>query len=68
MQLRAFLSEIGTVSIPSLFPISRVQDAFDDDGNPTNEKMHTYIKTFLEELEWYAQVLKDGNVKFKRPY
>ena len=68
MQLRAFLAEIGTVSIPSLFPIPRVQDVLDDDGHPANEKMHDYIKTFLDELEWYAQVLKDGNEHHKRPY
>ena len=68
MQLRAFLAEIGTVSIPSLFPIPKVQDAFDEEGKPTNEKMHTYITTFLDELEWYGSVLKEGNEKYKRPY
>ncbi len=68
MQLRAFLAEIGTVSIPSLFPIPRVQDAFDEQGNPSNPKTHKYIQTFLNELEWYALALKDGNKNRKRPY
>ena len=33
MQLRAMLCELGTPSIPSLLPIPKVQDAFDDDGH-----------------------------------
>ena len=68
MQLRAFLAEIGTVTIPSLFPVPRVQDAFDDEGNPSNEKSHQFIKTFLDELEWYSQVFKNGREKFEQPY
>src|SRR5215213_2903623 len=32
MQLRAMLCELGTPSIPSLFPIPRIGDAFDDLG------------------------------------
>ncbi len=68
MQLRAFLAEIGTVSIPSLFPIPKVQDAFDENGNPTNEKTHNYIKTFLTELEWYAYTIKEGKMKKETPY
>ncbi len=68
MQLRAFLAEIGTVSIPSLFPIPRVQEAFDEQGNPTNPKTRSYIQTFLNELEWYALAIKEGNKTRKRPY
>ncbi len=68
MQLRAFLAEIGTVTIPSLFPVPKVQEAFDEDGNPKNEKMHRYIKTFLDEMEWYGYALKEGRVKRKKPY
>src|SRR3954463_5484421 len=34
MQLRAMLCELGTPSIPSLFPVPKVQDAFDEDGTP----------------------------------
>src|SRR4051794_24393356 len=32
MQLRSMLCELGTPSIPSLLPVPRVQEAFDDDG------------------------------------
>jgi len=68
MQLRAFLAEIGTVSIPSLFPIPKIQDAFDAQGKPANEGLHDYIKTFLSELEWYAYAIKEGHVQRERPY
>lgn len=68
MQLRAFLAEIGTVSIPSLFPVPRVQDAFDENGVPQNEKMNDWVKSFLDELEWYALALQDGKKNRKLPY
>ncbi len=34
MQLRMTLAELGMPSIPSLFPVPKVQDAFDDEGRP----------------------------------
>src|SRR5262249_39017736 len=34
MQLRAMLCELGMPSIPSLFPIPRIQDVFDATGVP----------------------------------
>jgi NAD(P)H-dependent FMN reductase len=58
MQLRAMLCELGTPSIPSLLPVPRVQDAFDDDGRPRDESYHKRAARFLDELEWYASALK----------
>jgi NAD(P)H-dependent FMN reductase len=58
MQLRMMLAELGTVSIPSLFPVPRVQDAFTEDGTPTDAKMRSRAKKFLDELEWYAEALR----------
>ena len=40
MQLRAMLCELGTPSIPSLLPVPRVQDAFDEEGHPREEIYH----------------------------
>ena len=60
MQLRAMLCELGTPSIPSLFPIGKVQDAFDDDGNPRDEAYRKRSVRFFEELEWYAHALKEA--------
>lgn len=58
MQLRAMLGELGTPSIPSLLPIPRVQDAFDDEGRPLDDAFRPRAARFLGELEWYANALK----------
>jgi NAD(P)H-dependent FMN reductase len=58
MQLRAMLCELGTPSIPSLLPIPKVQDAFDDDGHALDEAYPRRADRFLAELEWYATALK----------
>jgi NAD(P)H-dependent FMN reductase len=58
MQLRAMLCELGAPSIPSLLPIPRVQDAFNDDGQPHDESYRQRAARFLSELEWYARALK----------
>src|SRR3954465_1556158 len=38
MQLRAMLCELGMPSVPSLFPIPRIGEAFDADGVPLDPK------------------------------
>jgi NAD(P)H-dependent FMN reductase len=58
MQLRAMLCELGMPSIPSLLPIPAVQDAYDEAGNPKDEKARKRAGRFLDELEWYARALK----------
>jgi len=60
MQLRAMLCELGTPSIPSLFPIPKVQDAFDADGKPLDDAYPRRAERFLNELEWYASALKQA--------
>lgn len=60
MQLRMTLGELGMPSIPSLFPIPKVQGAFHDDGTPVEPKMHQYVARFLDEFEWYARALKSA--------
>ena len=58
VNLRAILGELGTSSIPSAFPISQVQNAFDDDGCAVDEKYDKRASRFLDEFEWYANALK----------
>src|SRR5438067_4898807 len=60
MQLRAMLCELGTPSIPSLFPIPRIADAFDDHGVPLDPKTDARFLRFAAELEWYAGALADA--------
>jgi NAD(P)H-dependent FMN reductase len=58
MQLRAMLCELGTPSIPSLFPVPKVQDAIDEKGIPLDDGLNRRAARFLDELEWYANALK----------
>lgn len=60
MQLRAMLGELGMPSIPSIFPVPRVQDAFDDDGTPRDPAYPRRIGRFLDELEWYAGAMREA--------
>lgn len=65
INLRAILAELGTPSIPSAFPVSQVQDAFDDDGNPLDQAYDERIVKFLDEYEWYANALKNARKHVK---
>ena len=58
MQLRMTLAELGMPSIPSLLPVPKVQDAFDEEGRPHDPAWPGRATRFLDELEWYAQALK----------
>ena len=58
VNLRGILAELGTPSIPSAFPISRVQNSFDEDGNALDSAYDERIGKFLDEFEWYAVALK----------
>ena len=65
INLRAILAELGTPSIPSAFPVSQVQNAFDDDGNPLDRDYDERIVKFLDEYEWYANALKHARSQVK---
>ena len=61
MQLRAMLCELGMPSIPSLFPIPSIQNAFNDDGKPHDqERVERRFARFASELEWYACALREA--------
>ena len=60
MQLRMTLAELGMASIPSLFPIPKVQDAFDEEGRAKEPAYERRVGRFLEELEWHARALKEA--------
>jgi NAD(P)H-dependent FMN reductase len=60
MQLRAMLCELGMPSIPSIFPVPKVQDAFEDDGTPRDPALDGRVGRFFDELEWYARALHEA--------
>lgn len=63
MQLRMMLGELGMPAIPSIFPVPRVGQAFDDNGTPADSKTRGRAKKFFDELEWYATALRDARNK-----
>lgn len=60
MQLRATLAELGMPSIPSIQPMPKVQDQFDDDGTPRDPAQARRVSRFLDEFEWYAKALQQA--------
>ena len=63
VNLRGIMAELGAPSIPSAFPISRVQNAFDDEGNVTDTPYDQRVGKFLDEYEWYTNALKRAREK-----
>ena len=61
--LREMLAEMGMSSIPSTLPVPRVQEAFDEEGRPMDGAWRKRAAKFLQELEWYAEALRDARVK-----
>lgn len=59
MQLRALLSEMGTLSVSNIFGIPQVQNSFDEDGTPKNDHMTKGAKTLLDQLDWYTAAMKN---------
>lgn len=60
INIRAILAELGTPTIPSSFPVSKVEKAIDEDGNAIETAYNERVKKFLDEYEWYTAALKLG--------
>jgi NAD(P)H-dependent FMN reductase len=58
MQLRALLCELGMPSIPSIFPVPKVGEAFDEQSAPRDPSADRRFARFASELEWYADALR----------
>jgi len=54
-QMRLVLLAMGAVPVPASLPVSRVQDAFDDGGEPTDENLTARADRFLDELVWWVR-------------
>jgi len=46
--------------MPITFPISAVQDSFDEKGNAVEKAYEKRVQGFLDEFEWYIKVLQAG--------
>jgi NAD(P)H-dependent FMN reductase len=61
--LRLIFAELGAPSISSSFPISRVQDVFDEHGKLMDERYNKRVIQFLAEFEWYIEAFKNQRAK-----
>lgn len=62
-QLRLVAIELQMVPIRSAIYFPNVWEAFDEQGNPKDPAYPERIKTFLDELLWYARALKTARKK-----
>jgi NAD(P)H-dependent FMN reductase len=63
LHLRDILGELGMVTIPSFFPMSKVQSSFDEQGKALDEAYDRRVKKFIDEFEWYVHALKEARAK-----
>src|SRR4051812_8121441 len=53
------LWKIGAMVVPAMFPVSKVEEAFDENGLPSEkEKTDKRAKTFVDELVWCMNAAK----------
>src|SRR5271165_2898161 len=57
MQLRLTILALGGVPIPDVLPVSRVQELFDEEGQPRDGTWSLNIRHFIDELLFYAKAL-----------
>lgn len=56
-QLRLVTLGMGAFPIPAALPVSRVQDGFDEQGNPTDPTFEKRADAFLDEVLWFAEAI-----------
>jgi NAD(P)H-dependent FMN reductase len=53
-QMRLVLLGMGALPVPVSLPVRRVQDAFDDQGQPTDDRFEGRTERFLDEVLWWT--------------
>lgn len=59
MQLRAFLGELGCISVGNIFGIPVVNRALDEEGKPLDEKLVPASNKLIGQLDWHAHAMKN---------
>ena len=62
-QLRLVTLGMGAFPIPASLPVSRVQDSFDEDGNPLDPSYEKRVRSFIEEVLWFAEAITTQKAK-----
>jgi NAD(P)H-dependent FMN reductase len=57
MQLRLTILALGGFPIPEALPVSRVQELFDQEGQPKDRTWSVQVQDLIEELLFYAEAL-----------
>jgi NAD(P)H-dependent FMN reductase len=60
VHLRSVLPELGMITLPSMFALSRVGASFDDEGGAIDDAYIRRGRKFFDELQWYAAALKSA--------
>ena len=61
--LRQIFAELGSPSIPSSLQISKVNEAFGDDGKLLAQEYDKRVERFLDEFDWYLEAFKSQRNK-----
>jgi NAD(P)H-dependent FMN reductase len=61
--LRQVILHLGGVPIPATLPIPRVQDIFDDEGNPHDPKWNERARNYFEKLLWFTEAISEQRRK-----
>ncbi len=56
---------MGAFPIPASLPVSRVQDSFDEDGNPKDPSYEKRAKGFIDEVRWFTEAIGTQKAKDK---
>src|SRR5256885_14848488 len=55
--LRQVILHLGGIPIPAALPVPKVQEAFDDEGNPRDQRFRQRAKIYFDELLWFTEAL-----------
>lgn len=64
-QLRLVTLGMGAFPIPISLPVSRVQESFDEDGNPKDPSYEKRAKAFIDEVLWFTEAITTQKAKEK---
>ncbi len=62
-QLRTVFLSMSAVPVPARFPVSRVQNAFEEDGTPEDPKYAERADEFIDEVLWFGEALRDRRAR-----
>lgn len=55
--LRQVILHLGGIPIPAILPVSKVQETFDNKGNPLDQTFLQRANAYFDELLWFTEAL-----------